>query len=127
MSQELDGPPDVEEARKNIADHLAQAQKLHTLFAEDSQALKQLGNSGLGASEIKLAYEMLEQYLAISDAFVENMRGRFEARLDFLRRSEPLVEGKPGTAALAPGHTLFWLEFSRLTAVLRRIARRSEL
>jgi hypothetical protein len=127
VPDELDQHADVAEARRNLTEHLAQAQKLHILFAEDSQALKLLGKNGFALSEIKLAYEMLEQYLAISDAFVENMRGRFEARLEFLRRSEPKVDGKPGREELAPGHTLFWLEFSRLTAVLRRIARRSEL
>jgi hypothetical protein len=37
------------------------------------------------------------------------------------------VDGKPNQPDLAPGHTEFWLEFSRLTAVLRRIAKRAEV
>lgn len=115
------------EARDKLARHLAELQKLHVQLATDSQSLKVFGNSGNGLTEIRLAYEMLEQYAATTDAFMENMRGRFEARLPGLRRAEPQVEGKPGHAGDAPGHTLFWLEFSRLTSVLRRIARRSEL
>jgi hypothetical protein len=120
-------PQEVAEARARLATHLAELQKLHVTLAADSQSLKSFSNAGTGMTEIKLSYEMLEQYLAITDAFVENMRGRFEARLGVLRRAEPQVEGKPGRADMAPGHTVFWLEFSRLTAVLRRIARRSEL
>jgi hypothetical protein len=89
--------------------------------------LKKFGNNGGGLAEIRLAYEVLEQYLAQTDSFLENMRARFEARLGVLRRAEPQLEGKPNQPDMAPGHTEFWLEFSRLTSVLRRISRRAEL
>ena len=114
---------DVAEAREKLATHLAELQRVHVLLAASSRSLKDFSNDGRGLSEIRLGYEMLEQYLAMSDAFLENMRGRFEARLAMLRRAEPQLEGKAGRADQAPGHTAFWLEFSRLTAVLRRIPR----
>jgi hypothetical protein len=60
---------------------------------------------------------MLEQYLGASGAFLENMRGRFEARLGLLRRGEPRIGANPEDA---PGHGAFWLGFSRLCVVLRR-------
>jgi hypothetical protein len=118
---------DPMEARSQMVQHLAELQRLHLVLSRDAQGLKVFGNHGGGITEITLAYEMLEQYVAMSDAFLENMRGRFDARLGVLRRAEPLLEGKPGRPELAPGHTAFWLEFSRLTSVLRRIARRGEL
>jgi hypothetical protein len=118
---------DVTDSRARLAQQLAELQKLHIALAASSQSLKAFSNSGTGLVEIKLAYEMLEQYIAISDAFLENMRGRFDARLGVLRRAEPQLDGKPGKADQAPGHTVFWLEFSRLTSVLRRIARRGEI
>ena len=117
-------PIDVVDARTRVARHLVELQKLHLVLASDSQSLKEFSASGGGLTEIRLGYELLEQYIAISDAFLENMRGRFEARLAVLRRAEPQIEGKPGHAERAPGHTQFWLEFSRLTAALNRIARR---
>ena len=120
-------PIDVVDARTRVARHLVELQKLHLALASDSQSLKEFSTNGGGLTEIRLGYELLEQYLATSDAFLENMRGRFEARLGVLRRAEPQVEGKPGHAQQAPGHTQFWLEFSRLTAVLNRISRRSGL
>ncbi len=67
---------------------------------------------------------MLEQYLAASNAFLENMRGRFDARLALLRRGEPVANGNREEA---PGHAEFWLAFSRLTAVLRRVTRCAEV
>ncbi len=115
--------PDVTEAREKLATHLAELQRVHVLLAASSRSLKDFSVDGRGLAEIRLGYEMLEQYLAMSDAFLENMRGRFEARLGLLRRAEPQLEGKPGKADQAPGHTSFWLEFSRLTSVLRRIPR----
>ena len=115
--------PDVTEAREKLATHLAELQRVHVLLAAGSRSLKDFSVDGRGLAEIRLGYEMLEQYLAMSDAFLENMRGRFEARLGLLRRAEPQLEGKPGKADQAPGHTSFWLEFSRLTSVLRRIPR----
>jgi len=107
--------------------YLAELQKFHVVLAGQSSAMKKFGNNGAGLSEIRLAYEMLEQYLAQTDSFLENMHGRFEARLGVLRRSEPQLDGRPNQPGMAPGHTEFWLEFSRLTSVLRRIAKRSEV
>ncbi len=127
MQQNSDHPPEVAAIRQKMTRDLAELHKLHLTLASDSQSLKAFSNSGNGISEIWLGYELLEQYLAMSDAFLENMRGRFEARLGVLRRAEPQLEGKPGKAELAPGHTAFWMEFSRLSSVLRRIAKRSEL
>ncbi len=127
MTPDVAQTNEIAEARMRMAQHLAELQKLQITLAADSQSLKTFSINGSGLTEIKLAYELLEQYVAITDAFLENMRGRFEARLTVLRRAEPQVEGKPGRADLAPGHTVFWLEFSRLTSVLRRIARRAEL
>ena len=115
------------EARARMVRHLAELQKFHVMLAAQCGSLKKFGNQGAGLAEIRLAYEMLEQYLAQTDSFLENMRARFENRLGVLRRAEPQVEGKPNQPDLAPGHVEFWLEFSRLTSVLRRISRRSEL
>jgi hypothetical protein len=119
--------PDISEARARLARHLSELHKLHVVLASDSQSLKDFSQNGNGLAEIKLGSELLEQYLAMSDAFLENMRGRFEARLGTLRRAEPQLEGKPGKAEHAPGHTQFWLDYSRLTSVLRRISRRAEM
>ncbi|MDR3524819.1 MAG: hypothetical protein P4L66_12040 [Acetobacteraceae bacterium] len=124
----MDGGGDtLSDARLRMVRQLAEFQKFHVALAVQSSALKKFGNNGEGLAEIRLAYEMLEQYLAQTDAFLENMRGRFDARLGVLRRAEPQLDGRPNRADMAPGHNEFWLEFSRLTAVLRRIARRSEL
>jgi hypothetical protein len=111
------------EARLAIARHLADLHRLHLALAEDSRALKRFTLEGRPGFEIEIAAEMLEQYLAASDAFLENMRGRFEARLGLLRRGEPAGGGRPEDA---PGHGAFWYGFSRLCAVLRRLARRVE-
>ena len=70
---------------------------------------------------IEIAAELIEQYLGSSDAFLENMRGRFESRLGLLRRGEPRQGTEPD---YAPGHVAFWLAFSRLCAVLRRAGAR---
>ena len=109
---------EAREARERLARHLAELHKLHVMLAEDSRALKRFSTGGHPLVEIQLSSELLEQYLAASGAFLENMRGRFEARLAVLRRGEPLVNGKPENA---PGHAPFWLAFSRLCAVLRRV------
>jgi hypothetical protein len=127
MSNDAAHPHEIAEARAKLARHLTELQKLHLVLLSDSQSLKEFSTSGAGLTEIKLGYEMLEQYVAMTDAFLENMRGRFDARMGVLRRAEPQVEGKPGRAEFAPGHTQFWLEFSRLSAVLRRVARRAEM
>jgi hypothetical protein len=117
----------VAEARARMVRHLAELQRFHVQLAGLASAAKKFGNNGEGLAEIRLGYEMLEQYIAQTDAFLENMRGRYEVRLGVLRRGEPTVAGRPNQADLAPGHNEFWLEFSRLSAVLRRIARRAEM
>ena len=112
------------EARQNIARHLADLHRLHIQLATDSRALKALTLSGRAQAEIEIAAEMLEQYMAATGAFLENMRGRYEARLGLLRRGEPAgVEAVPGQGA--PGHGAFWYAFSRLCSVLRMAERRS--
>jgi hypothetical protein len=108
---------DARESRERLARHLADMHRLHVVLAEDSRALKRFSTQGHSLVEIQLASELLEQYLAASNAFLENMRGRFEARLAVLRRGEPIVNGRPENA---PGHAPFWLAFSRLCAALRR-------
>lgn len=119
-----DGAPTVQgeearEARLRVARHLAELRRLHLVLANESRALKTLP----AGAEIEIAAELLEQYLGDTGAFLENMRGRFEARLALLRRGEPLLNGRPEDA---PGHGAFWLGFSRLCAVLRRAGRRAE-
>lgn len=105
------------EARARIARHLQDLHRLHLALAEESRAIKRFTTEGQAGVEIALATEMLEQYLGASAGFVENMRGRFEARLALLRRGEPAFGGRPDQA---PERGAFWLAFSRLCAVLRR-------
>jgi hypothetical protein len=113
----------VREARLAIARHLAELHKLHLALAADSRRLKSLGAEGTSQAEIEIAAEMLEQYMAATGAFLENMRGRFEARLAILRRAEPRgTEVAPGQGA--SGHGPFWYAFSRLCAALRQVERR---
>lgn len=109
---------ETRDARERLARHLAELHRLHVVLAEDSRALKRFTTQGQAMVEIQLASELLEQYLGASNAFLENMRGRFEARLTVLRRGEPVVNGRPENA---PGHASFWLAFSRLCTVLRRV------
>jgi len=111
------------DARGRIARHLQDLHRLHLALAEESRGLKHFTTEGRAAVEIALASELLEQYLGASGAFLENMRGRFEARLALLRRGEPAFGGRPEQA---PEHGAFWLGFSRLCAVLRRAGRRAE-
>jgi hypothetical protein len=108
---------EAREMRLRIARHLADLQRLHLALAQDSRALKHFTLAGRPGVEIEIAAELIEQYLGSSDAFLENMRGRFEARLGLLRRGEPRQGAAPEDA---PGHGAFWLAFSRLCAVLRR-------
>lgn len=108
------------ETRQRIARHLQDLHSVHLALAEESRALKRFTTDGQARVEIDLAAEMLEQYLVASGAFLENMRGRFEARLPLLRRGEPAFGGRPDQA---PEHGAFWLAFSRLCAVLRRVGR----
>jgi hypothetical protein len=111
------------EARARIARHLQELHRLHLALAEESRGLKRFTTEGQAAVEIALAAELLEQYLGASGAFLENMRGRYEARLALLRRGEPAYGGRPDQA---PEHGAFWLGFSRLCAVLRRAGRHAE-
>ena len=108
---------DTKEARDRLAAHLADLHRLHIVLAEDSRALKHFTTEGNALAEIQMASELLEQYIAASNAFLENMHGRMEARLTVLRRGEPITNGRPENA---PGHATFWLAFSRMCAVLRR-------
>lgn len=111
------------EHRVAIARHLAELHKLHLALAADTRRLKSLSTDGRGLAEIEIAAEMLEQYMAATGAFLENMRGRFEARLALLRRAEPRgAELAPGQGAA--GHGPFWYAFSRLCAALRQAERR---
>jgi hypothetical protein len=111
----------VRDARARLARHLAEMQRTQMALASESRSWKAFTTNGHATAEIELAWEMLENYLAMSDAFLENMRGRLDARLSLLRRGEPVLNGH---AELAPGHASFWLDFSRLQAVLRRIGAR---
>ncbi len=116
-------PDPAREARLAIARHLADLHRLHLALAADSRALKSLTVGGRPLAEIEIAAEMLEQYMAATDAFLENMRGRFETRLPTLRRGEPHgTEVAPGQGAM--GHGPFWYAFSRLCVALRQAARR---
>lgn len=115
---------DAREARLRIARDLAELHRLHLALAQESRALKRFTLAGRAGIEIEIAAEMLEQYLGSSAAFLENMRGRFEARLGLLRRGEPRGGASPEDA---PGHGAFWLGFSRLCAVLRRAGSRAEV
>ncbi|MGX9962081.1 hypothetical protein ACVFYP_02090 [Roseomonas sp. F4] len=117
------GRPELaREIRQSIARHLAELHRLHIALAADSRALKRLTTEGHALSEIEIAAEMLEHYMAASGAFLENMRGRFESRLGLLRRGDPVgVEPVPGQGAV--GHGPFWYAFSRLCAALRRAER----
>jgi hypothetical protein len=110
-------------SRARIAHHLQGLHQLHLALAEESRALKRFTTGGRAEVEIALASDLLEQYIGASDAFLENMRGRFEARLPLLRRGEPAFGGRPEQA---PDHGAFWLGFSRLCAVLRRAGRHAE-
>jgi hypothetical protein len=114
---------EAREARQLIARHLADLHRLHLTLAADSRRLKAFGNGGQAQAEIEIAAEMLEQYLAATGAFLENMRGRYEARLPLLRRGEP-VGGELAPGQGPAGHGAFWYAFSRLCAVLRQVARR---
>jgi hypothetical protein len=120
-------PHEADPAREHrlaIAKHLAELHRLHLALAADSRRLKQLTHEGRGAAEIEIAAEMLEQYMAATAAFLENMRGRFEARLALLRRAEPRgTELAPGQGAA--GHGAFWYAFSRLCVALKQAARRT--
>jgi hypothetical protein len=124
MPQDPHAQDHVRDARDRQAQRLAQLHNLHIALADDARAMKAFSFDGRAQAEIELACDMLEQYLAASNAFLENMRGRFEGRLALLRRGEPLARGNSEDAA---GHAEFWLAFSRLTAVLRRVGRCAEV
>ena len=124
MSQNQLDEDSVQQARSQIAAHLVELHRLHLVFAGDARSMKAFSFDGRAMAEIELASEMLEQYLAASSAFLENMRGRFDDRLTFLRRGEPIAYANRDDA---PGHAEFWLAYSRLTAVLRRVGRYAEV
>jgi hypothetical protein len=123
MATEVPIQDQVRAAREHLARHLADLHRLHLVLAEDSRALKDFTTAGQPLAEIELATELLEQYLSASNAFLENMRGRFEARLALLRRGEPAAGLRRDAA---PGHGGFWLAFSRLCAALRRVDRAAQ-
>ncbi|WP_431282924.1 hypothetical protein ACQW02_26540 [Humitalea sp. 24SJ18S-53] len=108
---------DIREARLRMARLLADMHRIHLGLAQECRGLKDFTSQGHARAEIDIATEMMEQYLGGTDAFLENMRGRFEARLGLLRRSEPRQAQDPDNA---PAHGAFWFAFSRLCAVLRR-------
>jgi hypothetical protein len=110
------------EARLRMARLLAEQHRLHLALANECRALKRFTTAGQAMVEIDIAVEMMEQYIGASDAFLENARGRLEARLGLLRRAEP--QAGPH-AEDAPQHGSFWLAFSRLCSVLRRAERRT--
>ena len=93
------------ECRQRVAAHLQDLHRIHLALAEDSRALKRFTTEGNARVELELAAEMLELYMASSSAFLENMRGRFEARLPLLRRGEPAFGNHPERA---PEHGAFW-------------------
>ncbi|MFL1462673.1 hypothetical protein ACI6QG_10750 [Roseococcus sp. DSY-14] len=115
-------PEEAREARARCARLLAELHRLHLAMAQEARGLKRFTAAGRSSVESETVAELLEQYMSASDAFLENMRGRMESRLGVLRRGEPQLAGRD--AAAAPGHGAFWLVFSRLCAVLRRIERR---
>jgi len=124
MAQNDDAPGSIDAARESrlrMARLLAEQHRLHLALVQECRALKRFTTEGQPLVEIEIAAEMLEQYLGASDAFLENCRGRFEARLGLLRRGEPHAGPQ---ADRAPRHGAFWLAFSRLCAVLRRAERR---
>ena len=123
MSQDQLAEDSVEAARTEMAGHFAELHRLHLVLANDARSMKAFSFDGRAMAEIELASELLEHYLVASGAFLENMRGRFDARLTFLRRGEPIGYANRDDA---PGHAEFWLAFSRLTAVLRRVSRSAE-
>lgn len=104
------------EARLRMAQRLAELHRVHLALAQETRNLKRFTTEGRAVIEVEIAGEMLEQYLGASGAFLENMRGRFEARLGLLRRGDPED---------AAGHGNFWLAFSRLCATLRRAEKRA--
>lgn len=116
----MDTPDDVRETRMKLARHLAELHRLHLAILADARGLKRFTTAGTPLVEVELTADLLEQYLSSGEAFLENMRGRTEARLGLLRRGEPQGAGRPEDV---PGHGAFWLTFSRLCAVLRRLER----
>ena len=102
-------PEQAQDARRRVAHRLIEVQTVLLALSEDMRGLKQLTVAGHPTAEIELAAETIEQFLVITGAFAENMRGRFEARLGLLRRGEPVSDGKPDPG---PRHATFWMAFS---------------
>jgi len=107
---------EVQETRRRIAAHLTALHHINIALAQDSRNLKQFTANGQPLAEIEIAAEMLEQYMTSTESFLENMRGRFEARLGLLRRGEPR-----GSQGAEVAHGAFWLAYSRLSVALRRM------
>ena len=122
MTQTPPGGDPEREARARMLARLEDLHRLHLALAEESRIIKRFTTEGRARAEIEIASEMLEGYLSATAAFLENMRGRFEARLPLLRRGEPAFGARPDQA---PEHGAFWLAFSRLCAVLRRAERQA--
>jgi hypothetical protein len=122
MPDGQDAPPAdrAGEARRRIAALLAEQHRVHAALLVETRRLKRFSTEGAVQLELELAAELLEQYQLGSDAFRENMRGRFEARLPLLRRGEPQNPAQKAEDSAA--HGAFWLAFSRLSAALRRVA-----
>jgi hypothetical protein len=110
----------AQDARRRIAHRLVELQTVLLALSDESRSLKLLTTAGHPLAEISIATETLEQFLGLSGAFAENMHKRFEARMGLLRRGEPAQGGRPNTPA---GHGAFWMAFSRLGSVLRRLER----
>ena len=112
---------EIHEARAKFSKLLAELHKIHLAMLNESRALKKFTQAGRSTTEMEIFAEFMEQYMASTDAFSENMRARMEVRLGVIRRGEPVLDG---VAEKAPGHGTFWLSFSRLTSALKRIERR---
>jgi hypothetical protein len=124
MLQETHAHDSMRDACSRLAHHLVDLHRLHIPLGNGARSMKAFSFDGRALAELELANEMLEQYLAASNAFLENMRGRIDARLALLRRGEPVANGNREEA---PVHAEFWLAFSRQTAVLRRVTRCAEV
>jgi hypothetical protein len=123
MAQDPKAQDNVRETRDRLAQHLGDLRQVHLALLNDARSMKTFSFDGRAQAEIELASEMLEQYLVASSAFLENMRGRFDGRLALLRRGEPIANANRDDS---PDHPEFWLAFSRLTALLRRVSHCAE-
>ena len=88
MTRTPTGDPD-REARARVLARLEERHRLHLALVEESRGLKRFTTEDRARAEIEIATGMLEGYLAATAAFLENRRGRYEARLPLLRRGDP--------------------------------------